>query len=79
MKIEDLRTLPAFMQAWPSCRDALMEFLLRRLLSAAATASTETGQQALARLIEELEKLDSLPRPIVKPALPVLNSMKPKP
>lgn len=56
-----------------------MEFLLRRLLAAASTASTESGQQALARLIEELEKLDSLPKPIVRPTMPVLNSMKPKP
>lgn len=79
MKVEDLRSLPAFMQAWPSCRDAIMEFLLRRLLAAASTASTESGQQALARLIEELEKLDSLPKPIVRPTMPVLNSMKPKP
>lgn len=75
MNVSELRDLPAFIQAWPSCRDALMEFLSRRLLDMTAEDQHETGQQTLAKLIRDLEKLDSTPRPIVRPKMKPLNSM----
>lgn len=81
MTVDDLRSLPAFMQAWPSCRDALMEFLNRRLLASSADNSQESGTQTLARLIQELEKLDVEPKPLRSPrGLKPLHSMQtPKP
>lgn len=78
MKIDDIRMLPGFMAAWPNCRDTVIEFLNRRLLDSSSTNSQETGQQTLAKLILELEKLDVEPKPIVRPRhMKPLHSMQP--
>lgn len=76
MGIDDLRQLPGFMAAWPAIRGPLMEFLFRRQVQMTATNTQETGQQALSKLLLDLERLDESPKPIVPSARPVLNSMK---
>lgn len=80
MTLDELRNLPAFAAAWPSCRDALMEYLHRKSLTMAAENNQQPGTQTLAKLIVDLEKLDLEPRPIVRPkGLKPLHSMNHNP
>lgn len=78
MTLDNLRSNPGFVEGWSHCRNALIEFLMRRQLAATAANSTETGPQTLSKLILELEKLDSEPKPLTRPQMRPLHSMKPQ-
>lgn len=78
--LEDLRSLPGFMDGWQKCNVAMISFINERLIQRARSADVGAINE-LSKLLEDLRSIgaaETSPTQPPKPLMQPLHSMRPE-